>query len=42
MIGSASRYFGQDSRVLIRDLVPEGKVKIGEPKVLEVVPGGGR
>jgi hypothetical protein len=42
MIASASRYFGEDSRVLIRDLVPEGKVKIGEPKVLEVVPGGGR
>jgi hypothetical protein len=42
MIASASRYFGQDSRVLIRDLVPEGKVKIGEPKVLEVVPGGSR
>jgi len=38
MVASASRYFGEDSRFLIRRRVPEGKVKIGEPKVIEVVP----
>jgi hypothetical protein len=42
MVQAASRYFGEESHSLIRDLVPEGKVKIGEPKVIGVVPDGSR
>ena len=30
----ASKYFGQDSHGLLRKQVPEGKVKVGEPKSL--------
>ena len=30
----ASRYFGQDSHGLLRTQVPEGRVKVGEPKSL--------
>ena len=30
----ASRYFGQDSHGLLRTKVPEGQVKVGEPKSL--------
>jgi hypothetical protein len=30
----ASKYFGQDSHGLLRTQVPEGKVKVGEPKSL--------
>jgi hypothetical protein len=38
MANYASRYFGQDSRGLIRDLVPEGRVDIGEVMSLGDVP----
>jgi hypothetical protein len=34
MVQYASRYFGQDSHGLLRTEVPEGKVKMGEPKSL--------
>lgn len=42
MIRSASQYFGQNSPGLIRQGVPEGKVKVGEPKVIGVVPDAGK
>ena len=35
----ASRYFGQDSHGLVRKPLPEGQVKLGEVKVIEIVPG---
>jgi len=38
MIQSASRYFGRDSGGLQRTDVPAGKVEIGQPKVIEVLP----
>jgi hypothetical protein len=34
----ASRYFGRDSHGLVRNLVPEGRVEIGEVKSLGGVP----
>jgi hypothetical protein len=34
----ASRYFGRDSHGLIRDLVPEGRVEIGDVKSLGTEP----
>ena len=42
MIRSASRYFGQNSPGLIRQGVPEGKVEVGEPKVIGEVPDAGK
>jgi hypothetical protein len=38
MVENASRYFGQDSRGLVREPLPEGRVTLGEVKVLGVVP----
>ncbi len=38
MANYASRYFGQDSHGLVRNLVPEGQVDIGEIKSLGDVP----
>jgi hypothetical protein len=38
MVGNASHYYGQDSRGLIHDPVPKGRVEIGEIKSLGVVP----
>ncbi len=31
----ASQYFGQDSRGLIRRVIPEGRVDVGEPTVID-------
>jgi len=42
MIRSAARYFGQNSPGLMRQRVPEGKVEVGEPKVIGVVPDAGK
>jgi len=42
MIQSASRYFGRDSDGLQRLNVPAGKVEIGQPKVIEVLPSDGK
>ncbi len=42
MIRSASRYFGQTSPGLLRQRVPEGRVDVGEPKVIGVVPDAGK
>ncbi len=42
MIQSASRYFGADSGGLQRLSVPAGKVEIGQPKVIEMLPAGGK
>ena len=39
MAQEASRYFGQDSHGLVRRPLPEGHVTLGEPKVIEVMPG---
>jgi len=36
MLKVASQYFGRDSHGLIRDVVPEGRVELGEPKPLGV------
>lgn len=36
MVNAASRYFGEDTNHLIRRAVPEGKVTVGEPKVIEM------
>ncbi len=38
MLTGAAPYFGCDTPGLIRGYVPEGKVEVGEPKVLEVGP----
>jgi len=38
MLASAAQYFGRDTPGLMRGYAPEGKVKIGEPKVIGVVP----
>ncbi len=38
MLAKASKYFGQDSGRLIQEFEPEGKVTLGELKVLGVVP----
>ena len=38
MIASAAQYFGRDTPGLMRGFAPEGKVKIGEPKVIGIVP----
>jgi hypothetical protein len=38
MAQSASQYFGQNSHGLVRKIVPEGHVDIGEPKSLGEVP----
>ena len=42
MVRSASHYFGQTSPGLLRQRVPEGKVEVGEPKVIGVVPDAGK
>jgi len=42
MIRSAARYLGQTSPGLIRQRVSEGRVDVGEPKVIGVVPDAGR
>jgi hypothetical protein len=42
MLLSASRYFGENSPGLMRQSVPEGRVDVGEPKVIGVVPDAGR
>ncbi|MFA5056795.1 MAG: hypothetical protein WC485_01665 [Opitutaceae bacterium] len=42
MIWNASRYFGRDSDGLVRQRVPEGKVEIGEPKVIGIAPAAGK
>ncbi len=42
MIQSASRYFGQASPGLLRRRVPAGRVDVGEPKVIGVVPETGK
>jgi hypothetical protein len=42
MIRCASRYFGQTSLGLLRQRVPEGRVDVGEPRVIGVVPDAGR
>ena len=34
----ASQYFGQDTKGLIRKPIPEGKVEVGEPKVIDFEP----
>lgn len=38
MLAGAAPYFGRDTPGLVRGFVPEGKVHVGEPKVLEVGP----
>jgi hypothetical protein len=38
----ASQYFGQDSKGLLRDRVPEGKVKVGDPTLIEFLTGAGK
>jgi len=38
----ASRYFGQDSKGLLRTQVPEGQVKVGEPTLVEYLFGPAR
>jgi hypothetical protein len=38
MAQHASRYFGQDSKGLIRERLPEARITLGEPKVLEYEP----
>jgi len=38
MLASAAPYFGRDTPGLMRGFAPEGKVKIGEPKVVGVAP----
>lgn len=38
MVGNASKYFGVDSRGLVRASIPEGRVEIGDVKSLGVVP----
>lgn len=35
MMANAERYFGEDSDGLIRNQIPEGRVEVGEPKVIE-------
>lgn len=42
MIRNASRYFGQTSPGLLRQRMPEGRVDVGEPKVIGVVPETGK
>jgi hypothetical protein len=39
MAQQAARYFGQDSKGLIRDPLPEVKIEYGEPRVIRVEPG---
>jgi len=38
MFAIAAQYFGADTRGLVRQPVPEGKVKVGEPKVIGIEP----
>jgi hypothetical protein len=38
MAKEASRYFGQDSHGIIRKPLPEGRVTLGEPKVIGYEP----
>ena len=38
MLAIAAPYFGHDLPGLVRQTVPEGKVKIGEPKVIGIAP----
>ena len=38
MLKTASPYFGRSSRGLIREVVPEGRVEVGQPKSLGVEP----
>jgi hypothetical protein len=38
MVGYSSQFFGQDTNGLVRRPLPEGRVDIGEPKSLGVVP----
>jgi hypothetical protein len=40
MAGNASRYFGQDTDGLIRKPIPEGRVKVGDLKVIGAEPEG--
>jgi hypothetical protein len=37
MANKASRYFGQDSHGLIRQQVPEGRVEVGEPTLVQLL-----
>jgi hypothetical protein len=39
MAQQASRYFGQDSKGLVRDTLPEVKIEYGETRVIRVEPG---
>ena len=38
----ASRYFGKDSNGLVRRPMPEGKVEVGEPTLIELLPADRR
>ena len=38
MAADASRYFGQDTQGVIRTPLREGKVTLGQPKVIDVEP----
>jgi hypothetical protein len=38
MMLNASRYFGSDTDGLVRNRIPEGRVEVGEPKVIENPP----
>ena len=38
MAQDASRYFGRDSKGLVRERLPDTRVILGDPKVLEYEP----